>query len=119
MTKKEYLDLLVASCHDGTFPSANGINRTCYYRLDETPGCRQRCGVGLLIPDGTYYPELEGFTPADESLHCVIELPKGMTLVDLCDVQRVHDMYASRSEWPSAKAAAEFGGLNCFKEFKS
>lgn len=57
-TKSEYLNKLIESSKDGTFPSAN--IGTCKYRKDSTNNCKQKCAIGLLIPDELYNKNIEG-----------------------------------------------------------
>lgn len=53
MTGREYYQKLAAAATDGTFPS--GDYSQCYYRRG-----RQRCAVGIIIPDEMYDPKFEG-----------------------------------------------------------
>ena len=120
MTKQEYYDRLKAAATDGTFPAVNpavkdrGV-KNCYYRVDLTPSCPQRCAAGLLIPDEKYTPDLEGglFEP---KMRAVIELPDGMTLDDVCWVQTVHDTTARSPQWSPEAFISYINKLPCFAD---
>lgn len=114
MTKREYLELLVKSCHDGTFPSIDG--KVCLFRKNETPHCKERCAVGLLIPDDEYDRGVEARGVRALCEKGLVTCPEGMTSADLVDCQSVHDDRATRQLWDGAVAEACFRRLDCFRK---
>lgn len=98
MTKREYYDLLLRSCDDGTFPTYN--NGGCYYRA---PGGK-KCAVGVLIPD-EIAAVANGATVfnLDKELRAVGTpfdfdgLVEGLKIDDLRSVQNAHDLSAIES----------------------
>lgn len=117
MTKKEYLELLCRSCHDGTFPSVDPETQLCKYRATHEQGCKQRCAAGLLVPDKMYDPRMEDHTPHAENVRVAILIPDGMDLYELTMAQIVHDEFAGGGkEWDAVAAEAGFRNLNFFKE---
>lgn len=116
MTKQEYYDLLVRSASDGTFPS--GDKHGCYYRLDETATCPQRCAVGLLIDDKDYTPDLEGpsVEKMDDWQQEFIQLPDGLTYEDLNSIQSTHDVRIAI--WDAQNFISSLNKLPCFRDIK-
>jgi len=96
MTKTEYLAALDVASRDGTFPSFNPDTGDCAYRADFTPNCRQRCAVGILIPDDRYHLVTEGMS-IDVINDLATDVPSGLSISDLLSVQRVHDLHTNRS----------------------
>lgn len=87
MTAQEYLDLLIKSCEDGTFPSEDK-NGDCAYRGENG----KKCAVGLLISDelyDRYKGGLEGLKVG--AIAYVVKIPEGLTLNNLREIQRIHD----------------------------
>lgn len=93
MNKQDYYDLLVVSAFDGTFPSIDE-NGLCLYRGPNGT----KCGVGILIPDDIYLPNIEG-----EGVRFICEkydiIPKNMTPMDIIIVQGYHDRTAKYAEF--------------------
>lgn len=99
MTKREYYDLLVKSCDDGTFPS--GDRDGCHYRA---PGGK-KCAVGVLIPDDVwrswhesakYLNNLSVYDLDNRLKQCGVffdfnKVVDGLTMADLRSVQNAHD----------------------------
>jgi len=121
VTKREYYDLLVKCCDDGTFPSVNPGGACAYRGPDD-----KRCAVGVLIPDAAWekvkhltFSNWHGTHPANVS---PVELLAGplldagfdlaaavedLTVEDLRRVQYTHDEAAHRhpAGGPEFKAA--------------
>lgn len=49
-------------------PISLGSSKKCKYRLDQTPGCPTRCGIGVLIPDDKYDVRMEGVAASTSTL---------------------------------------------------
>lgn len=115
MTKREYYDLLLRSCDDGTFPS--GDLDGCYYRGVGN----KRCAVGVLIPDDVWASwtiastNLNGLTVFDLDarlkrynvsfdFNAVVE---GLNINDLRDVQKAHDLASHESAHSGVAAFKE------------
>lgn len=94
MTKQEYLDLLFQTSADGGFPSMRtepAHPESCAYRGKDG----KKCVAGLLIPDEKYDPIMEGATVDDTIISLAIELPEGMTILDVRQCQVCHDWMAN------------------------
>ncbi len=93
ITKREYRQLLDAAGRDGTFPSIKVDNGGCFYRLDSTAGCKQRCAVGILIPDDKYDPKMEcSLWTLERRFPFIAEyFPEGMSIGEMSSIQRAHD----------------------------
>lgn len=84
MTKQEYYDLLIQCSEDGTFPSS--YLGECLYRGEG----KQKCAVGILIPDDKYDPRIEG-QGLDQDIFDLCDVPEGLTMYDLQSIQESHD----------------------------
>lgn len=117
MTKQEYFDLLVQSASDGTFPSITikgDVRDNCRYRADGTANCKQRCAVGLLIPDEMYDPTLEGMSAYKLYHHLEsLPIPDGLKLRDLFRIQQAHDSMALVG-WDEEEFLEVISDLDCF-----
>lgn len=96
MTKQEYYDLLAVSILNGTFPSVSD-GRCRYYGPDG-----RHCAVGLLIPPERYSPRMEGMTPLEDmpdggAICDAIDLPMGVSYMQLREIQIAHDNYAMKT----------------------
>lgn len=108
MTKQEYYDLLVKSAQDGTFPSVK--EGKCYYRLGD-----RKCAVGLLIPDHQYHEGLE-FRSAKQLPLDSLQIPEGMSLVDLSEIQYIHDKISYYLYWDYQTFITELNNLPVFDD---
>lgn len=98
MTKREYYDLLIRSCDDGTFPSYDAASGACVYRGPKG----MKCAVGVLLPDeiaavanhATVYQLDEMLKVAGKPFDFA-NLVEGLTINDLRNVQNAHDLAAS------------------------
>ncbi len=113
MTKQEYYDLLVKSATDGTFPSINQ-NGCCVYRLGN-----KKCAVGLLISDDKYNEVLmEGKDITHQEVQEVVDLPEGLSFLDLKQIQDCHDDQAFNPKWNSGSFIIFLNKLDCFQDVK-
>ena len=92
MTKKEYLELLQKSAKDGTFPGYDTEKGICRYQV---PGSKQRCAIGVAIPDEVYQNTSR---PESRSLQELLKdygwkdyLPEGVTARVASSIQEQHD----------------------------
>ncbi len=91
LTRQEYRNLLERCSLDGTFPSRHRLN--CYYRLDGTPESKQRCAIGVLIPDDKYHTDMEAGLTVTVLTHPFIQdyFPEGVSIDLMNRIQRLHD----------------------------
>lgn len=126
MTRQEYYDLLVKSNYDGTFPSKAKDDSQCLYRLDGNPHCKQRCVVGLLIPDEKYTSDMGGISFCYGRIEILKEfysdflaaivLPEGMGWGDLAALQKIHDGLAWSRTWNVKDFVIAVNQLGCFSD---
>lgn len=111
MTKQEYFDLLVKTSREGGFPARN-VHGSCVYRTEDG----KKCAVGLLIPDTRYKVMMEGSAAALFAVHTELRdiIPKEMSVVDLQQVQNVHDNNPYMEGWDHEKFVEGLTGLDCF-----
>ncbi len=118
MTKQEYYDLLISSAYDGTFPSVSRHSNStisCRYR-GEKPG--SKCAGGLLIPDEEYSIGFEGRSIEQVDVARVVKVPDGMTILDIRDCQKVHDVSTISTKWDPQSFISKINNLNCFSDVK-
>jgi hypothetical protein len=99
---------------------ASTNEQSCAYRGYEG----RKCGVGCLIPNELYRPEMEGLSVT----HLLAEYPDLSLLIRggghpgvdyyaqtelLIQFQRIHDVYASRAWESQLRLTAETYGLTC------
>lgn len=117
MTKQEYYDLLVESARNGVFPSY--ADDVCRFRMDETPACRQRCAIGLLIKDEMYDPGMEWNTIKEICDSGSMEVPEGLSYLDLSRIQSTHDCNTEEAyTWNADTFIAQLNLLPCFQEVR-
>lgn len=98
LTKAEYRQLICDTSLAGKFPAVESPDEhgaACRYRNYEG----KKCFVGLLIPDDKYLPLMDdGLGNVEELLSeypdC-LEIPTGMNLQQLLDIQKVHDNHVA------------------------
>ena len=94
MLNKAYIGVLTYGYSAAT--SADGLYRVaCKYRLDGTAEGVIRCGVGHLIPDEMYTPELEDMAIDDDPNTDIARLFNPDDLEFLGNLQQIHDDAAS------------------------
>lgn len=119
MNKREYKNLLEKSAFDGTFPSYNRGDDdnypSCRYRKDLTPNCKERCAIGLLIPDDKYDVNFDGCYSASRIMEKLEIKVEGLTEMDLLRIQSIHDTCASDlNGWSGDKFIKQLNQLECF-----
>jgi len=123
MTSQQYYDLLVKCALDGTFPCTHHIQGDCGFK--EVPCFRngkQRCPIGLLIPDSEYLPDLENRRVYQLPPYLRISIvPEGLTLEDLEIIEYYHDELFSSSwarSWKPDKFIDYLNKMSCFADCK-
>jgi len=115
MDKWEYKRLLEQSAVDGTFPSyINDPTSYCLYRKDKTASCKQRCAIGVLIPDELYDPTIEYGIGTNKVLDKFNIKVDGLSTQDFLYIQSCHDENASEC-WDSNQFISDINNLDCFK----
>ncbi len=110
-TKREYLDLLLKSADDGTFPSTSGSFDACLYRGPNG----KKCAIGILIPDDKYDPEFENASTSSVIAAAGIVVD-GLKNMDFYDIQRTHDNLAYRKIWNAEGFKTAIKALPCFQK---
>jgi len=121
LSKREYFDKLIQSSLDGIFPSFNKELGGCFYRQSENPTCKERCAIGILIPDCFYCTGMENLAIQDllnqfPYLKKYINI-ENISINDLSDIQICHDILA-KIGWDHQKFVDSLLELCCFKEFR-
>lgn len=120
MTSQEYYDLLVKSAGDGTFPSFDKEEQRCFYRT----GAGKRCAIGILIPEDKYRASFDYFgKDCGATTRWVLEngafqIPDGLSLADLYQIQMTHDRFAWEETWDASKFVQRINELPCFSNVK-
>ena len=91
MTKIDFLWLLIDTSQRGRFPACDERHAGKYHLPDG-----RACPVGLLLIDTYYHPSIEGRGIMDPDVECRILLPEEVSMVQLAEIQSVHDELAFR-----------------------
>jgi hypothetical protein len=122
-TNRSYFDLLVKTSAEGKFPAYEGGQ--CKYRTSNG----LKCGVGVIVPDEIYCDLFDhnefmvtGIIYLNNHLPNVLKLkewiPEGMTILELADVQKVHDSNSSPYYlWDHDNFVKQLLKLPCFAKF--
>lgn len=100
MNRNQFYKLLENTSLDGGFPAIdlehhpNGGKplRKCRYRTKKG----KKCPVGWLIPDKNYVVTMEDMLITEIPAHYV-QIPEGMTITELRELQTDHDILAQNS----------------------
>jgi hypothetical protein len=114
MTIREYYDELVSRSQNGLFPSVNEASFECSYRTKDG----RKCGIGVLISDEAYKPEIEGKRIGwllMTHYKSMIQVPDGIDTGDLWLIQESHDRLAT--SWDHEKFVEFLQKIKCFKNF--
>ncbi len=119
---QQYYNKLVKSSKTGVFPSLDEYGG-CQYRANEKRSCKQRCAIGILIPDKLYMPSLEG--SVSRLLRTCPEIrnyfPDGLTPRQATCVQFAHDNLAESlhdESWDHDRFVKRLNGIRCFAKVK-
>ena len=87
------------------------------YRASRKATGKKRCAIGLLIPNKKYTTELED--QCCESIIDAVDIPEGMYLIDLENIQACHDGLVSfgyDAKWNPSAFIARINQLDCFND---
>ena len=79
----------------------------CRYRLDLTPECSVRCGVGVLIPDDEYKPKFDKSATVVGKIYMEVPALAGMGVGFLINLQEAHDSSIMSDERPFGEIMRE------------
>lgn len=95
-TRAEYIKDIERRIYQGLLPSHNDEGR-CAYRADGTASCEKRCVAGILIPDYKYDRIIEGRVCANGLVPERLQLPEGVILDEVCQLQAWHDALSDKA----------------------